>query len=101
MPDIRDLYQRLERKGLAVVGVSIDNTARIARRAAKQHDLEWRQVCDGLKREGPLCKPFEVNGIPDCLIFGRNGKLRGRGLRGIALIEFVEKLVDEQKPKLR
>jgi hypothetical protein len=99
LPDVKELYERLERKGLAVIGVSIDDTAEIAGKAAKQHDLGWRQVCDGKKRKGPLCAPFHVNGIPDCLIFGRAGKLRGRGERGIKLVELVEKLVKEPRPK--
>jgi hypothetical protein len=96
LPVLRDLHQRFGKQGLVLIGVSIDEDPDKARRAARQHDADWRQVCDGAA--GPLCQAFEVNGIPDSLLFGRDGRLRADGLRGLPLVERVEQLLAEPEP---
>jgi hypothetical protein len=101
LPDVSELYEEHHEDGLEVVGVSIDDTADVAKRAIKRENLDWRQVCDGLKREGALCRAARVSGIPDSLVFGRDGSLRGRGARGLPLIELVEDLLREPYPKTR
>ena len=79
------------------MGISIDDAPDKAESAAKAQNLPWRQVCDGAERSGPLVKPFQVNGIPDCILFDRAGRVRAVGPRGIPLEEAVRRLVAEQK----
>jgi len=53
--------------------------------------MAWPHICDLRGFDGALPRAFNVRGIPDTLVVGRDGRIVARGLRGDALAAAVEK----------
>lgn len=83
LPRLRRLHEELGPSGLVIVGVSLD--AIDARRFAswtRRNRVTWPQVRDGRSYQGALARAFEIEELPATVLFGRDGRLAARDLRG-------------------
>ena len=77
--------------GVVVLGVNLDRSRDAFEEAVAEHGIGYRQVYDGA--DGPVNTLYRIDGIPMTYVIGRDGVIRGRGLRGQQLWDAIEGLV--------
>jgi thiol-disulfide isomerase/thioredoxin len=94
-PHVVETFKRLESRGFAIVGVSLDEDRTAMEAAVKRTGMNWPHHFDGKGWQGELPQRFGIRSIPSTWLFDKNGKLREIGLRGKELEVRVEKLLEE------
>lgn len=91
VPDERKLAERMSGKPFALIGVnSDDDLAKVKRSAEKEH-ITWPSFRDG--NSGPIAKAWNVQSWPAVYVLDRKGVIRYRDVRGKALDQAVEALM--------
>lgn len=82
MPNVIKAYNEYKDKGLAIVGVSLDNNKAAWVDAIKKIGIPWAQMSDlrGWQSEGAAA--YNVKAIPATVLLDKSGKIIARGLRG-------------------
>jgi thiol-disulfide isomerase/thioredoxin len=79
---------------LVILGVSVDTmTRRDFVSWLSRRDVSWPQLFDGRGYSGPLPSRLRVDAVPASWLFGADGRLAARDLRGQALERAVRDLV--------
>ena len=95
MPNVLEAYSKYHAKGFEVVGVSFDQKKAAWIKAIGQLKMPWLQISD-LKGWGcAAALVYKVDAIPDNILIDPQGKIIDRGLRGKALHNRLEKLLDK------
>ncbi len=95
MPNVVEAYNKFHAKGFEVVGVSFDQKKAAWIKAIGQLKMPWLQISD-LKGWGcAAALVYKVDAIPDNILIDPQGKIIDRGLRGKALHNRLEKLLDK------
>lgn len=93
MPTVKQAYGLFHKKGLEVVGVSLDSNLAAWQRAVLQLDLPWIHLSD---LRGWACEAgqmYGVHSIPSCLLINQEGVIVAKDLRGQQLIEKLTELL--------
>jgi len=86
LPGIVALYKKFHSQGLEIVGVSQDSDRTALVSFLKQKpELVWSQIIDGENGDEVLASKYNVEGIPNNLLIGVDGRLLGRDLHGAEL----------------
>ena len=85
MPNMVKLHNSYADKGLAIVGISLDDDYDSWTAACKELGVEWYSVID---TEG-IAEKFGIEYIPYTMIFNAQGQLLNQNLRGEELNEFI------------
>jgi thiol-disulfide isomerase/thioredoxin len=98
IPALKALYEKHEKDGLMVVGISYDDDTEMLRKGIVEHGIPWPQVLvgDQAKREG-MSRQLGIRGIPVYFVIDRSGVLRTTEGRG-ALEDLVPELLGEKEP---
>jgi thiol-disulfide isomerase/thioredoxin len=93
MPQIKEIYEKYDKKGLAVVSLSLDTDGEAWKKAIDELGMTWTQLCnpDGGSRE--VGQAYGIEFIPTMLIISQDGKIAARGLEGEALAKKIEELM--------
>jgi thiol-disulfide isomerase/thioredoxin len=93
MPQIKEIYEKYGKKGLAVVSLSLDTDGEAWKKAIDELGMTWTQLCnpDGGSRE--VGQAYGIEFIPTMLIISQDGKIAARGLQGEALAKKIEELM--------
>ncbi|MBR1485266.1 MAG: AhpC/TSA family protein [Prevotella sp.] len=89
MPNMVALYKDYRDKGLAILGVSLDEDKDAWTKAIKQMGMEWPQLSDLQGWQSSAAELFQVKAIPHTVIVDREGTIIEKGLRGEQLRQFV------------
>ena len=89
MPNMVTLYSQYQDKGLAIVGVSLDENKDAWTQAIAQMKMEWPQMSDLKGWENAAAQAFSVSSIPHTILVDQQGRILKRGLRGQELENFV------------
>ncbi|MFP4028115.1 MAG: redoxin domain-containing protein [Candidatus Brocadiia bacterium] len=92
IPNLKKVYKKYHRKGLLVLGVSLDRDEDELEDFIKKNKMPWPQVLLEGKTKEKMLGRYNVRGIPNMILIDGNGIIRGRGLRGQALETAIEKL---------
>ena len=76
-PELKILYEKYKSKGFEIVGISIDEEKQVWKKAIIQDSLRWPQLNDPLGEQGPLCKYYDIHGVPFKILLDNNGKIIG------------------------
>jgi thiol-disulfide isomerase/thioredoxin len=81
IPELVTLYERYNKKGFEIIGVSIDHVKAAWLQAINADGQTWRQFCE-LKQwsQNQFVKDFSIMGIPANFLIDRNGILIGQDL---------------------
>jgi thiol-disulfide isomerase/thioredoxin len=96
MPVVRKVYKDYHGKGFEILGISLDTSEQKFEGYVRDEGITWPQVFDGKGWNSAVGRLYAVNSIPATFLLDRKGKIRYRNLRGEALSEAVEKLVQER-----
>ena len=94
-PNLVQLYKRNKERGLSIIGVSLDKEKSNWIRAIEDDGLVWDHVSNLKFWNDPIAKLYKVSAIPATFILDEKGVIVARDLRGIALYNKVEELLDK------
>lgn len=95
LPRLRALHARYRARDLVIIGISLDRSStRDFRSWLQRHGIGWPQVREVGGYDSPLAAQFAVDALPASFLFGRDGRLVARDLRGDALTVRVARLVE-------
>ncbi len=98
IPHVKDLYQKYNKRGFEVVGISLDNTEDAVRKFNEKEKLPWGSIFnDSQKRGESLADYYGVISIPLAILVDREGRVVSLNARGPELTRLLEKMLDEKK----
>ena len=93
VPEIKALYEKYGKKGLAVVSLSLDTDGEAWKKAVADLGMTWTQLCNPEGGSRQVGQAYGVDFIPTVLIIDKAGKIVSRGLEGKALAAKIEELM--------
>ena len=75
MPHMKKLYDEYGPKGVAFIGVSLDNSDRTVKSFVEKHNYDWPQVCDPKGSSKKMASEWGVRGIPRIFILNPESKV--------------------------
>ncbi len=93
MPLLVETYNAYKDKGLGIIGVSLDDNKTQWESAVRFMNMTWPQVSDLQGWNNSVAKQFGIQAIPFTIIVDSRGKPLQVGLRGDALVSFVEAML--------
>jgi peroxiredoxin len=76
------IYSQYAKKGLVVLGVSLDESKEAWQKAIRKDRLKWLQVIDLQAWDSPVAAAWDVNGIPASFLIDREGNIVAHHLAG-------------------
>lgn len=93
-PNVVAAYQKYKDKGFSVFGVSLDKNKESWIKAIENDHLGWLQVSELQYWNSEIAKQFGVRAIPSNFLIDEHGIIVGRNLRGEALHQKLEELLN-------
>lgn len=84
-PNVVKIYKEFHKKGLEILGVSLDNDKDKWLEAIKKDNLTWNHVSDLKGWSNEAAQLYTVNGIPHMVVVDENNVIVAKNLRGDAL----------------
>ncbi|MCE9589776.1 MAG: redoxin family protein [Planctomycetes bacterium] len=78
-PHMVKLNKEYREKGVAIIGISLDNNLAALEQVVKQKGFSWPQACDLQGWKGAAVQQFGVRGIPQTVILTPEGKVAWQG----------------------
>lgn len=88
IPNIKAIYDKYRSKGLDVVSVAVWDNPQATKDTARVYGVKWNQIVNAQSIPTEL---YGIDGIPHIILFGPDGTILRRDLRG----EDIEKAVSE------
>ena len=88
---IREIYKA---KGFDIYTVSLDDNATEWKKAIKEDNITWSNVCDFKKWQSPIVKDYMIKAIPDNVLIDSKGTITARNLDPDELREKLAELLD-------
>lgn len=79
IPNIIAAYEKYAQKGLEVLSVAVWDRPEDTKAAAKEHGVVWHQIINAQRIPTDL---YGIQGIPQIMLFGPDGTILKRDLRG-------------------
>jgi thiol-disulfide isomerase/thioredoxin len=95
VPHERAMVKRFEGKPFALLGINGDLERDTAKRAVREHQINWRSWWNAIAKNEPISKTWNVRGWPTGYVIDHKGIIRYENLRGKVLEEAVEQLLQE------
>lgn len=80
--NVKAVYADFKDKGFDVLGISLDTNKEKWQKAIEEEGYAWTQVSDLQGYKSPICKLYDINGIPALFLLDGSGKIIATGLRG-------------------
>lgn len=90
-PVLVDVYEKYKDKGFTVLGVAVWDRLEDTKGAIEKHGITWPQILNAQTIPTDL---YGISGIPHIILFGPDGKIVKRNLRGNALKKAVAEAMD-------
>jgi peroxiredoxin len=81
IPALKSLYAEHGARGFEIIGISLDEEIKDARRAVAEQGMSWPQVCDGEGTDSPVARRYEVQGSPRYVLINRSGAVAASYVR--------------------
>lgn len=94
IPNLRQLHERYGNKGLTVVGIFTYDKAENLKPTMEEEQIGWPQIAD---TANVAMDTYGTDGIPFIVLFGPDGTILKRDLRGSAMIEIVDEIMSQNK----
>ena len=93
MPYVKSAFERYHKRGLEVIGVSLDNTPTEVRAYAKMSGMPWPQILQGRGTMTPLKRDYGIRSIPAAFLIDQKGNIAATHPRGDGLLQAIENLL--------
>jgi peroxiredoxin len=95
-PNLKNIYLKFARKGLVIIGISLDYSREELDSFIRENRLRWKISFSGQGWADETVKLYGVNSIPSMWLVDRNGILRHFGLRGEELKEVIADMLNHE-----
>ncbi len=92
-PNVVAAYNKFNKKGFDVFGVSLDKKKEDWSKAIADDNLTWTHVSDLSYWENSAAKLYGVNSIPSNVLIDPQGKIIAKNLRGKDLMDKLDELI--------
>lgn len=96
IPHLRRIYKLCEEGNFNMISISIDEKDADWKKAVKEENMEWTQLCDPHGFRGECNRVYHLGGVPFCLVLDREGKIICSRLRGIELDVALKDLLGDK-----
>ena len=93
MPNMVAIYKDFHKKGLEILGVSLDKDRTAWKNAIEQDGQTWLHCSDLGYKTSALARLYVVTAIPQTVLLDENNVIVARGLRGEALRAKLQELL--------
>ena len=90
IPNIKDVYEKYHGEDFDVLSVAVWDKVEDTQKALEEEQLPWPQIINAQKVPTDI---YGINGIPHIILFGPDGTILHRELRGKAIDETVGKYI--------
>ncbi len=90
IPYVKAAYEKYHDKGLEVLSIAVWDDPEDTKVAARENGVTWSQIVNA--GSGP-CEVYGITGIPHIILFGPDGTILKRGLRGGAIDQEISKYI--------
>ncbi len=94
-PHERSLVKRLANQPFVLLGVNSDQDRDELKEVMKTEGITWRSWWDGGSPQGPIATQWNVQGWPTIYVLDHEGVIRYKGVRGDAMDEAVDTLLEK------
>ena len=87
IPHLRHVYEAYGKgeNAFNMISVSIDDKECDWKKALKEENMKWIQLCDLKGWKGEVINKYKIQGVPFCLILDKEGRIIYHGVRGSEL----------------
>jgi thiol-disulfide isomerase/thioredoxin len=93
-PNVVKTYATYKDKGFEIFGVSLDQNREAWLKAIEADKLVWKHVSDLQYWNSAGAQAYQVNSIPQTFLVNPEGRIIAKGLRGVALDNYLAKLFE-------
>jgi peroxiredoxin len=91
--NLKKVYKKYKNKGLRIYQISVDNDAELWKKAVKEDELPWINVCNPKTRSSSAVHLYNIQRVPANYLIDQRGEIVGKNLFGRALDEKIEEYV--------
>lgn len=95
IPEVKELHEKYESKGLKVIGVSLDNNRDAWVKAIKKYELPWLNLSDLKYGDCEAADVYGIISIPETILISPEGKIVANGLENVKVS--LENLFENKK----
>lgn len=92
-PVIAEIYNQYKNKGLQVLGVAVWDQPDATKKAIEELNITWPQI---LNANDIPTKKYGINGIPHIILFGPDGTIVARNLRGDQMKAKIKEVMEKK-----
>ena len=87
IPHLRHVYEAYGKgeNAFNMISVSIEDKESDWKKALKEENMKWIQLCDLKGWKGEVINKYKIQGVPFCLILDKEGRIIDHGVRGSEL----------------
>lgn len=93
IPNIKKIYEKYKGKGLTVLGIAVWDKPEDTKKAIDELKISWQQITNAGQVPTDL---YGIQGIPHIILFGPDGKIIARDLRGEEMIAKVDEVMKKK-----
>lgn len=93
MPYIKDVFNKYKDKNFKVLGIAISDSPEKDLQTAAELELPWEVWVNGYDAS----KVYSIRSIPHLILFGPDGTILERGIRGENILPAISKYLDADK----
>lgn len=93
-PNVVKTYATYKDKGFEIFGVSLDQNREAWLKAIEADKLVWKHVSDLQYWNSAGAQAYQVSSIPQTFLVNPEGRIIAKGLRGVALDNYLAKLFE-------
>jgi hypothetical protein len=94
LPHEREMVKRLADKPFTLLGINSDKDRSVLKKVIKDEKITWENIYDGPAGEGEIARRWNVYSWPTIYLIDHEGVIRHRDLRGDALEEAAQALLE-------
>lgn len=101
IPRLKEVYARYHEAGLEILGYSIDQDVDALKKFLVENEIPWPCASQKLSEEAgfhPLYDYYAINGVPEMILIGPDGKVVELDCRGVRLAKALQKLFPDVEP---
>lgn len=92
IPYLKDVYKKYNGPDFTILGIAVGEDPEDSRAAVREHGLPWEQIFVG--KHTDAIEAYDVKGIPEMILFGPDGTILQRGIRGKDIDIYVREYLD-------
>lgn len=100
LPNVKEVYAKHGSKNFDILGVSLDTDKDKLQQFVAANDMPWRQIFDGKGWKNTTAQLYAVKSIPRMYLIDEEGIVRYQNVRGQALHDAVDDLVEKGLARL-